>query len=372
MAHQAHALPWNTLASNVKYTFSHTHEPKRKDIFALGLEKEEKEAGYFSHALAQRIAEFSKTERAKFAPRETYHRRAESWRTSIPDSETAARPKGGCPETRMVYPDALQHRYFGHVDDSLDDDLTLRCRYRGWGCPTLQQITRWSASEPGSSNLRHADTLKIMMIEAAGMPPALSASAEHLHLRSQVTESLLLLAHHDKVDIHAFVHLGSGHSFGLDLLAADSLRAYLYLNVLLILEERGSGVCDVVKDDDDMADDPPTRRAYMDLLSYSRLLGNVADTCDGDAQNLVHWDFFYRRTESFWEIGKSKDVMADRAALAEYLKGLWRVLVMYDMILREAGHAPDWEALCKWLIRVVFNCKWYTDASYWSGGPVSK
>lgn len=369
MAHQAHALPWNTLASNVKCRFSHTHEPKRKDIFALGLEKEEREVDYFSRALAQRVAEFSQTERAKFAPQATYRRRAESWRTSIPSPERDTSLKDCYPETRMVYPDALQHRYFGYVDDSLDDDLISHCRYRDWGASTLQNITRWCASELGTNHC-YADTLKIMMIEATGMSPALSASAEHHNLRREVTESLLLLANYDKLDIHAFVHLGSGHSFGLDLLAAHSLRAYIYLNLLLTLEETGSGVCEPIKDENRVRNS--AHKTYMDLLSYSRLLGDVANTCDGDAQNLVHWHFFYRRTDSFWEIGKSKDIMADRGALTEYLKGLWRVLVVYDMVLREAGHVLNWEALCKWLINVVYDCKWYTDASYWSGHRVFK
>ena len=78
MAHQTHGLPWNTLASHVKYMFSHTHEPKRKDIFAVERENEEKEVDYFCRALVQRIGEFSQTDRAKFAPREAYQRRAES------------------------------------------------------------------------------------------------------------------------------------------------------------------------------------------------------------------------------------------------------------------------------------------------------
>ncbi|KAK8012103.1 Brix-domain-containing protein [Apiospora arundinis] len=336
----------------MKYMYSHTHEPKRKDIFAAEREDEEKEVDYFCRALTQRIGEFSRTDRAKFSPRETYQRRAESWTISSPEAQTSAKSKDGGPETRMVFPDAIQHRYFGHVDESFDDNLTGHCRYRDWGAPSLQQIAEWDASL-GRSGMIYADTLKIMIIEAAGMAPALTTSPEHAPLKQELIDSLLLLAHHPKVGVHSFVHLGSGHSFGLDLLAAHALRAYIYLNILVALEEHGFKVCNPFTDKSGVED--PTQKPYMGLLSYQRLLGEVADTCDGDAQNLAHWEFFYDRTDSFWEIGKPRDVMANRPSLVEYLKGLWRVLITYDMVLREMGHMPDWEGCCKRIINVSYG-----------------
>ncbi|KAK8017902.1 hypothetical protein PG991_007092 [Apiospora marii] len=106
MAHQAHALPWNTLASHFKYKMSYHDHPQRKDIFRSEKGEASKEIEYFCRALAKRVQEFAETGRAKFRPQAELRARAEQWTKA-----------GG----RKVYPDELQRRYFDdHVLEHSD------------------------------------------------------------------------------------------------------------------------------------------------------------------------------------------------------------------------------------------------------------
>ena len=39
--------------------------------------------------------------------------------------------------------------------------------------------------------------------------------------------------------------------------------------------------------------------------------------------------------------------MGDIKKLGEYLKEVWRVMVTYDVVIREAGGHPTWEMQCE-------------------------
>ncbi|KAK8054883.1 hypothetical protein PG993_000110 [Apiospora rasikravindrae] len=358
MAHQAHALPWHSLASVLQYKFSYHIEPQRKDITLKQKEskkeeskKEEgepKEIAYFCRALAQRVREFSQTERAKYDSGDSYRKRAEAW-------VKAAEADGGQsrPGTRLVYPDVMLNRYFGGQDGSDDD----RFRNHLWGGRGLQRVSTWT--NPDGSRIDHADTLKLMMMEAAEMPPALSASpaSETTSLRKDVMESMLLMANHPVIgpNLVSLLNLHHGHHFGLVRVAEEGLRSYLYLNLLVAMQENGSGVCDPAKDEKGF--DIPDRKNYMNLASFDRMLRSVAGNYDGDAQNLPHWNFYYPRVEHSWDSESPKDVLADREALAEYLKGVWRVLAIYDLVLMEAGRDSDLETLCRHAINDNFDLR---------------
>ncbi|KAK8012145.1 SGNH hydrolase-type esterase domain-containing protein [Apiospora arundinis] len=333
MAHQAHALPWHSLASLLQYRFSYHVEPQRKEIVFKKRDwkdkaSEPKEIAYFCRAFVGRVREFSQTERAKYDSGDIYRKRAEAW-IKAPEAE------GGQsrPLARPVYPDVMQNRYFGKEDRSDDD----RFRNHLWGHPDLQLISTWSSRD--GSRLAHADTLKLMMMEAAGAPPALSASSgpEAESLQKDVMESMLLLANHPVTgpNLVSLLHLHHGHHFGLIRVAEEGVRSYIYLNMLVAMQENGSDVCDPAKDE--KGSEIPGRKNYMNLVSFERMLNSVAGNYDGDAQNLPHWDFYYRRVKGWWDYKNPKNVLADRKALAEYLKGVWRVLVIYDLVLREAG-----------------------------------
>lgn len=353
MAHQTHALPWNTLASHLKYMYSHTHEPKRKDIFPLHKENQEKEVDYFCRTFAQRVREFADTERAKFAPQETYKRRARTWTESAPDRDmvTTTPPRG--PERRTVYPRPFLARYFGSGADGQDGRLWYR-----HGEAVGQNVSRWAEDNVAGAGVCYADMLKLMMIEAAGAPPALTASPstpEAAPLRHHITETLLLLANHPETNLLGLVELHHGHHFGLSRVAEEGVRAYVYVNLLIALQERGSEIGAPATDENGVQD--PARPIYRDLLTYRQMLDSVAGTYDGDTQNLIHWDFFLPRTEDSWDLDTPKDILADKETLVEYLKGVWRNLVIYDMVIREAGGDSELESRCKFALNASFDMK---------------
>ncbi|TLS27012.1 hypothetical protein PpBr36_05267 [Pyricularia pennisetigena] len=334
MAHQTHALPWNTLASQVKHTVSYHSEPQRKDIFSVGKPNSTKEVDYFCRALAKRIREFSETERAKFAPKEEYQKRARGWKSG--------------PNAKKVYPDKQD------LDCQAPEDADFWFHKRLWGNPGLQQVEKWLNPQYGS-RIAHADTLKLMMIEAVGMKPAFSSridadAAEKI--QKDMMDSMLLLANHPDADLPSLVNMHHGHHFGLSRVAEEGIRGYVYLNLILAMQENGSDICDYVVDENGVEN--KSRRKYMDTTSYKKMLDSVAGSYDGDAQNLVHWDFFYERTEDDWNRDTSKDVLADLDALKEYLKGVWKVLVVYDLVLREAGGDPDIEGECRKMLNWSF------------------
>ncbi|KAK8011997.1 amidase [Apiospora arundinis] len=247
----------------------------------------------------------------------------------------------------------MQNRYFGEQDGSDDD----RFRNHLWGHRDVQCVSTWRSCD--GHRLARADTLKLMMMEAARTPPAISVSSspEAESLLKDVMESMLLLANHPVTgpNLVSLLHLHHGHHFGLIRVAEEGVRSYVYLNLLVAMQENGSDVCDPAKDKKGF--EIPGRKNYMNLVSFERMLDSVAGSYDGDAQNLPHWDFYYPRVERRWDRKSPKDVLADREALAEYLKGVWRVLVIYDLILREAGGNSDLETQCRQAINDNFDLK---------------
>ncbi|KAK7991645.1 hypothetical protein PG988_000439 [Apiospora saccharicola] len=343
MAHQAHALPWNTLASQYKYMMSYHVDPQRHDIFRnVGKDEDNsnKEIDYFCRALAKRVQEFAETERPKFKPQPELRKRAAAW------------TKDG---TRQVYPDEMQKRYFDHEREE-HSDLPLGPG-RFW--QDLRPITKWTECGGIGDHTSHGETVKVMMMEAAGVPPALCAAAERAKLKEEIMESLLLVANHPGIKLQNFMHGELGIRQPVNRIAGEALRVYLYLNLLVVFQEGGSQVCSATRTDEG-EEEVPGRRVYMDLKSWQYLLSAVTGGYDGDAQNLVHYEFFYTRglneaSEHDWEKGDrkwngepgSKDVLADMGALKEYLKGVWRILVVYDLVAREAGGDPGLEEMCK-------------------------
>lgn len=102
----------------------------------------------------------------------------------------------------------------------------------------------------------------------------------------------------------------------------------------------------------------------MECNSYTGMLYSVAGQYDGDAQTLVHRHFFYSNHESPDEAQgtPSRDVMADVEGLREYLKGVWRVMVVYDVVIREAGGDPEWERECDQVLSGMFGVPWKSDS----------
>lgn len=341
MAHQTHSLPWNTLASLFKYKSNPKLEPRFNDIIYLQKGTEPKEIEYFCRAFAKQVNEFATTERAKFPPSDAYRQRAEAW-----VAEAQGAPSGTA--VRPVYPDAVRVRYFGPCDGGDDD------RFRQWGGDELHRVEAWTGDIYPSRG-RYGDALKIMMLEAAGAPPALSASpAAAPELRTELMESMLLLANHPEMRASfRFLITEPYGDYGLSRVVEEGVRSYVFMNLLVALQDGGSDLGDAVHDVNGRVADPG-RKWYMDLPSYKGMLRSVAGSYDGDTQNLPHWDFYLQRTENGWDETKLRDVLTDRGALVDYLKAVWRVLVIYVVVLREAGREPDLARYCKIALKDLF------------------
>ncbi|KAK8037638.1 hypothetical protein PG991_000984 [Apiospora marii] len=323
MAHQAHALPWNTLAKHYKYMISHVHEPHRKDIFPAEKGIDNKEIDYFCRALAQRVQEFAATERAKYRSQAELRERAKGWTQSVPTSGGG----GGQTETRMVYPDEMQVRYFeggarGERSPGAGDGRAQS------GSPAAQPVDRDPLRGPEGARRYHQ-----AHDDGGGR-----------HAARPLPE----------INLAAFLDPWHDHRHGVCVVAEEAVRVYVYLNLLFVIHEKGDS------DINDYARDPSTgeeikgRKKYMDLVSFNRLLELVAGQYDGDAFNLVHWDFFWPRGEEDWIREQVKDILADVEGLKDHLKGLWRLLVVYNVVVRELGGDPGLEKICKTMLGSTF------------------
>jgi hypothetical protein len=67
MAHQAHHLPWETLASNFKFSISNRRYGYKTNLFPLYHEDQTKRLLYFLNAFNQTLRDFSDSERTKYS-----------------------------------------------------------------------------------------------------------------------------------------------------------------------------------------------------------------------------------------------------------------------------------------------------------------
>jgi hypothetical protein len=199
------------------------------------------------------------------------------------------------------------------------------------------------------------------MMEISHPPPAISAQEDEVEgekRKREAMETLLLMANHPQMRILGLRDMSHGHHFGVSRVAEEALKAYVYLNLLVAMREGGSGVCDFVEGREDEG-----RRKYMDCESYGRMLQSVAGRYDGDAQTIIHRLFLLGDPViSFGhaEVSK-KDVLVDLEKLIEYLKGVWRVMITYDVVIREAGGDPRWEKECEFAFSFMFGVRYDLD-----------
>jgi hypothetical protein len=351
MAHQTHALPWNNLASNFKYGISYHSHPQRLDIHPLKKANQAKDLAYFSKAFAKQIHDFGITERAKYHPASYHQKRATTWVKSTnppPEAENSTKPdqeKEEIEKRKVISTEILQQQ-------SLN---VLLLRHNDG-----QDVEHWLL-DPGKEYghwIRGGEIIKVLMMEASSAAPALSARSNDVEgetERREAMETLLLMANHQRMKILGLRNMSHGHHFGVSRVAEEAIKAYIYLNLLVAMRENGSGVCDVVE-----GSEGKERRNYMDCESYGRMLQSVAGRYDGDAQTLVHRQFFLGDLDRSFGCGEVPrgDLLEDLEQLTEYLKGVWRVMVTYDVVIREAGGDPKWEKECEFTIAYMFKVRY--------------
>jgi len=431
MAHQAHALPWSSLSSNFKFgKFPHL-DARFADIQPLGKPSQAKQVVYFGKAMAKQIRDFAATERAKYPSPGEYQTRAKTWTVSTrePDdilalergvgqmdvrsmdagSAAAKKKKRNeqqreksktveAPETRKTFLDASEGTYRDRSGSSW-----IRGEYQYIENWTGRDVVHGAASQQEERLQIHraqrscADIIKVTLMEAACATQPSSerqrGPAQRYHM-----ETLLLLAHHPTMPLSTFDNLPDcccNNSSGIKSFATTpALRGYLYLNLLFAMRATGSNTSAFAQTDDPERAATPAflgllhwktlaprtpRASYMNSRSWQNLVAYLLYTHDNHPEILMHERFLFPEEEVSTQEGlqaeaeaKAKlkmeaDPLEDGDALREYLRGLWKVMVLYDVLQREIGREVEWEKLVSEVLIELFPrlAVWDLDSSEW-------
>lgn len=162
----------------------------------------------------------------------------------------------------------------------------------------------------------------------------------------EAMETLLLLASHPQISLWSIKKCGHTHDRGIDTVARECLRWYLMLNLLVAMKEAGSPLGEEM--DWDSARPKPKgfrpEKRYMQCEKYKNLRRRI-DWIEICAVRRLQGEFFNFQEMSIRRNYKEMvepDVLVDMNACQEYLKKLWRIMVIYDLVIREEGEDPDW------------------------------
>lgn len=361
MAHQAHALPWNTFASNFKYVPANPRLlSSRPTIAARDLPEQTKELHHFARLFSAQISKFSVTERSKYSSQSSYKRQASTWLESKPDSESSLEsvpvssdtpskpPRNKAPktpssfpktETRQVYTDEMASKY--NLRTSVQNVQT-------W----ILEAQKLDSNPAGTYCTSHgdlADVIKILLA-VASQPPSKPTSSDDTAAaeaaattQQRAAETLLLLANHASIPLLSLRNLSWGHHFGISRVAESATAGYLFFGLLVTLQ--GSGrVPDLCAEvEDPLLPGAPLRKRYMMTTSWRRVTDLVCGSSDFDEQTRVHRGFLWEGGEERGKGGEFVDLMGDLGRVREYMSALWRLMVVYDFVVREAGGDPMWE-----------------------------
>jgi hypothetical protein len=377
MAHQTHSLSWNLLAKHFKYqpAIPHKLTSLKPDIVPLQKESQAADLTYFARGIAKTIEEFSTQLRSRNPPKEHYVAIAKKWMQSDGEEDEPG-SKG-----RKVYSDEIKEKY------SDDDTISTRYSYKG----DYQDVAEWIemaspnhvgrlAYYAGYDEIELPFVIKILIREASGVlegKPRLKAKQNDPVPKEEVEEAcdeameiLLLLANHPQIPLWSIKSCGQTYSRGIDTIAKSCLRLYLMLNLLITMKEAGSPL------EEEMDWDSPRPRPegfrkekrYTQCEKYNRMVQNCTWDLDHCATRGLHGKFFNLQTTrngNYITETRDLDILADMDACQEYLKKLWRIMVVYDLIIREEGDDPDWveEVFC--LFRMEYGIpseiNWDTD-----------
>ena len=85
-------------------------------------------------------------------------------------------------------------------------------------------------------------------------------------------------------------------------------------------------------------------------------MGSLASSNYYNSEQLMHRTFLFPQWQGAYEKQESvRDVLSEGYELRQYLKGLWRVLVVYEVFWKEIGVDIEWEEL----LAYTFSYKFY-------------
>jgi hypothetical protein len=142
-----------------------------------------------------------------------------------------------------------------------------------------------------------------------------------------------MLAHHPKIPIDSLHLMSHGHSFVWNRLQDYTLQAYIFFHVVACKPELIEG------------------GKYKEIESYLYVVNFLTNTCDGNAQTILHREFLLRPVSDKTRQGVLNrtmdeefiEVFEDPKLLQGYLKKLFSLLYRYEMLVRECGLDPQWE-----------------------------
>jgi hypothetical protein len=303
MAHQAHNLPWITLASHVKFVRENKHiTPHTTDLFATGNSSELNDVNHFMKKLTQSLNVFAITERSKY-----------------PSTYPVA-------HTDLLFASAV-------LDESIPwiGDRAVATQLQEVKDPQVSESQRSWRSGSFFRNSQLMQNWITLDMEGWGRDNPYNEVIAFLIDQGQL-EALLRIAQCPSIltgDI-----FGGNYVYHYEWTACDALLAYVVLNVILSKPELCTNGC----------------KAYMETRALERVMCTCSEYRSG--QDLAHIGHrrFLGMEPTVSDAGRPGhdfravfDPLADIEGLRKWMKHCFNVMVRYEVFEREAGREPCWE-----------------------------
>ncbi|KAH8684827.1 hypothetical protein BGZ60DRAFT_524026 [Tricladium varicosporioides] len=363
MAHQTHTLPWTLLATHFKYQPPKCHikpyHAQSHDITTTQKPTQTQDVKFFATAFATAISSFSLPLRAKYPPKEHYKEIGVKWTTTfLTEGEL---PSGN---GRRVFSNEIKEKYPGSEGINFAYALSSGKTYQDVQSWISRGIVRpdgalvywdWDERELPA-------VIKVLIHEASHILEKRDKGGkwkvgsgdvrakERDQLCDEAIETLLRMANHPKIPLASIKESGRYYHAGINSIAKSCLQAYLMLNIFVALKEAGSDI-NAEMPWGSTRPQPETfvvKKKYMLCRSYKRMVYNCTADYDLTGCMGVHAAFLRGSDPKVSPSLNTAevDVLADIEKLKEYLKGLWRILVVYDLLMRETSEdseGEDWE-----------------------------
>ena len=394
MAFQSHSIPWHVLSSIFQYQPARTKSgPQHADLFPQGQLSQPQQLEYFALRFQSTLHEHASIEMRRYRDAKSYAERAKGWTSTQGEEETdgtasvllagleldpsgnentnqATTPRNRQrrrsrdnlqrdewppkPESRRIYPDDFPSKWTRYLYRNLDQAFTSiemwieHVEFKsGW-----QQMDDAQRMQCWTQERDCAAVLTLLIADAACTP-------DKEQQRFKV-ETMFLLAHHPRVGLDSFLspYLWCCNvSCGVSSLVNNTLNAFLYLNLICAKYKEGEKAIFAFKDCDrrhaqskyyrypfnDVIELDP-HSEYMNFKSWMDLLAEITNPHKYQAQTAI-FQYFLLPKESDEQSAKGleNDPLADIPALKEFLKSMWKVLVICDMIYKDIGKTINWE-----------------------------
>ncbi|KAF4552833.1 Hypothetical protein D9617_9g026240 [Elsinoe fawcettii] len=394
------------------------------DIWAQDRPTQPKQLLHFAKVFAKNLRENAAVERRKYAAAKDYRRRARTWTTSHPDATpaTRSRKEAPAPERKKMYSDHQKEIWRSRMATYSQDPLKDETQYidnwllgdKLWAPGVLDDNGNPVDSHPWGSTRdlwvgAWTDILKVMMMDAAMCTTPLKRRKGLRDAGSvdekQHMDTLFLLVHHPtlQTSIKGWTHEGDGccnMESGLICIIEAALQSYLYFNMLYVLCERGSKICDI--DHSTTIDQVRLSRNstwprpyYMNTQSWRTLLYLIDKGHNHHPQEMMYAPLLYpAQGQNFtitcscgefesppfhrtrWSTGGphleadvltaaesstlgtstcDESVCGSAAALKEFMRGLWSLLINYEMLWRDMDEAPQWDIMVFSMLETLFS-----------------